>query len=41
MRAVLITGYQRPLGLVTVADPELPQDGMIMKVRATGVCRSD
>ena len=41
MRAVLITGYQRPLELVTVADPELPKDGIIMKVRATGVCRSD
>ena len=41
MRAALITGYQRPLELVTVADPELPKDGIIMKVRATGVCRSD
>ena len=41
MRAALITGYQRPLELVTVADPELLKDGIIMKVRATGVCRSD
>ena len=41
MRAALITGYQRPLELATVADPELPKDGIIMKVRATGVCRSD
>ena len=41
MRAALITGYQRPLELVTVADPELPKDGVIMKVRVTGVCRSD
>ena len=41
MRAALITGYQRPLELVTMADPELPKDGIIMKVRATGVCRSD
>ena len=41
MRAALITGYQRPLELVTLADPELPKDGIILKVRATGVCRSD
>ena len=30
MRAALITDYQRPLELVTVADPELPKDGIIM-----------
>ena len=41
MRVPLIIGYQRPLELVTVADPELPKDGIIMKVRATGVFRSD
>ena len=41
MRAAIITDYGRPLEIVNVADPELPRDGIIMKVRATGVCRSD
>ena len=41
MRAAMITEYQRPLEITNVADPELPTDGIIMKVRATGVCRSD
>ena len=41
MRAALVAGYQRPVELVTVADPELLKDGIIMQVRATGVCRSD
>ena len=41
MRAAIITDYRRPLTIATVANPELPRDGIIMKVRATGVCRSD
>lgn len=41
MRAALITEYERPLSIETVADPELPSDGIIIKVQATGVCRSD
>ncbi|MGC6452903.1 MAG: zinc-dependent alcohol dehydrogenase family protein [Candidatus Puniceispirillaceae bacterium] len=41
MRAALITEYQQPLEITTVADPALPSDGIIMEVRATGVCRSD
>ena len=41
MRAAMITKYQRPLEITNVADPELPKDGIIMRVRATGVCRSD
>ncbi len=41
MRAAIITEYERPLKIANVADPELPKDGIIMKVRATGVCRSD
>ena len=41
MRAAMITEYQRPLEITNVADPELPTDGIIVKVRATGVCRSD
>ncbi len=41
MRAAMITTYQQPLEIVNIADPELPKDGIIMNVRATGVCRSD
>ena len=41
MRAAIITEYRQPLKIANVADPVLPRDGIIMKVRATGVCRSD
>ena len=41
MRAAMITRYQQPLEIVNLADPKLPKDGIIMRVRATGVCRSD
>ena len=41
MRAAMITGYQQPLDIVSLPDPEMPKDGIIMSVRATGVCRSD
>ena len=41
MRAAIITEYGQPLEMTRVADPDLPPDGIIMKVRATGVCRSD
>ena len=41
MRAAIITEYGQPLEITRVADPDLPPDGIIMKVRATGVCRSD
>ena len=39
MRAAMITRYQQPLEIVNLADPKLPKDGIIMRVRATGVCR--
>jgi len=41
MRAATITEYGMPLEIANVPDPVLPRDGIIMKVRATGVCRSD
>lgn len=41
MRAVLITRIgERPL-VAEVAEPECPPDGVVVAVRATGVCRSD
>lgn len=41
MRAAMITEYRQPLDIVNISDPELPKNGIIMKVRATGICRSD
>ena len=40
MRAAMITRYQQPLEIVNLADPKLPKDGIIMRVRCkrhTGV----
>jgi alcohol dehydrogenase len=33
--------FAEPLRMETVADPEPPADGVVVAVRATGVCRSD
>lgn len=41
MRAALLTGWRAPLELGEVADPECPADGVVLKVLACGVCRSD
>ena len=41
MRAVLISAFAEAPSLVTVADPEPRPDGVVVKVEATGLCRSD
>lgn len=41
MRAALITCYNAPLEISTVPDPVCPADGVVLKVLACGVCRSD
>ncbi len=41
MRAVQYTGYGTTPGLVELPDPSCPDDGVVLAVRATGVCRSD
>ncbi len=41
MRAALITAYGEPLEVTEVADPVVPEHGVILRVEATGVCRSD
>ena len=41
MRAALITSYRAPLEISTVADPCCPPDGVVLKVLACGICRSD
>ncbi|TCP42846.1 zinc-dependent alcohol dehydrogenase family protein [Rhodovulum marinum] len=41
MRAALLTGWRKPLELSMVEDPACPPDGVVLKVLACGVCRSD
>ncbi|EJL31390.1 alcohol dehydrogenase catalytic domain-containing protein [Brevibacillus sp. BC25] len=41
MRAAVLEAYNQPLVVKQVADPELAPDGVILKLEASGVCRSD
>ena len=41
MRAVMYAAYAEPPTVVDVADPTCPPDGVVIRVGATGVCRSD
>lgn len=41
MRAVLYRGFQQPATVEEVADPVPPPDGVVVRVEATGLCRSD
>jgi D-arabinose 1-dehydrogenase-like Zn-dependent alcohol dehydrogenase len=41
MRAVSYAAYTEPPVVMDVADPACPPDGVVIRVRATGVCRSD
>ncbi|OLF18049.1 zinc-dependent alcohol dehydrogenase family protein [Actinophytocola xanthii] len=41
MRAVVHESYGGPLAVTDVAEPECPEGGAVLRVRATGVCRSD
>jgi len=41
MRAALLTGWRKPLELSKVEDPVCPEGGVVLKVLACGVCRSD
>jgi len=41
VRAVVYSGYGATPELIEVDDPACPADGVIVAVRATGVCRSD
>ena len=41
VRAVLISAFADTPSLVTVADPQPRPDGAVVKVEATGLCRSD
>jgi D-arabinose 1-dehydrogenase-like Zn-dependent alcohol dehydrogenase len=41
MRAVLFEEFGGPLRVDTVADPEVPRHGAVVRVEAAGLCRSD
>ncbi|MEL6587853.1 MAG: alcohol dehydrogenase catalytic domain-containing protein [Pseudomonadota bacterium] len=41
MRAAVLTAYNEPLAIEDVAEPSCPPDGVVLKVAACGVCRSD
>ena len=41
MKAVLYEAFGAPLRVVSVADPILEPHGVIVRVRASGICRSD
>ena len=41
MRAALMHAFSQPLQVEEVQDPRVPEDGAVVEVRATGVCRSD
>src|SRR4051794_26261263 len=41
MRAAVMHAFEQPLSIETVDDPQCAPDGVVVEVRATGVCRSD
>ena len=41
MRAAIVRKFNEDLSIETVADPECPEDGVVLEVAACGVCRSD
>lgn len=41
MRAAVLSAYNEPLSIENVPDPDCPGDGVVLRVMACGVCRSD
>ena len=41
MRAAIYDQFRGPLAVRNVSDPAPPDDGVVISVKATGVCRSD
>jgi len=41
MRAAIYEQFRQPLSVQSVSDPVPPNDGVVVAVRATGLCRSD
>src|SRR5579872_1151524 len=41
MRAAIYEQFRQPLSVQKVGDPVPPDDGVVLAVKATGLCRSD
>jgi D-arabinose 1-dehydrogenase-like Zn-dependent alcohol dehydrogenase len=41
MRAAVLRAYNADLSIEDVPEPRCPEDGVVLKVHACGVCRSD
>ena len=41
MKAAVFTEFQGPISVSEVPDPAVPSGGVVLKVEATGICRSD
>ncbi len=41
MRAIVYEEFGGPMELRRVPDPEVPRDGVVIRVKANGICRSD
>jgi len=41
MKAAVFAQFRAPIEIVEVPDPRAPDDGVVLKVDATGICRSD
>jgi alcohol dehydrogenase len=41
MRAAVLRAYRQDLSIESVPEPDCPEDGVVLKVLACGVCRSD
>jgi len=41
MKAAVFNEFKQPLIIKTVPDPSVPDDGVVIAVKATGICRSD
>jgi D-arabinose 1-dehydrogenase-like Zn-dependent alcohol dehydrogenase len=41
MKAALLTAIRTPVEIANIPEPECPRDGVVVDVRACGICRSD
>lgn len=41
MRAAVFDNFNGPIAVRDIADPDCPRDGVIVEIRACGICRSD
>ena len=41
MKAAIYTDFHGPIEIQNVPDREVPEDGVVLQVKATGICRSD